>query len=147
MEMIAEKPGWIRHEGMQIFSVDIQPGGLRFATGGGDHKVCTFAFLCFQVRHFLDSVVSSGDAVFWCCEPGMVCARVSATLLTCVWFVPSPGCSSLQGFVLLMFANYTVGAVGAKVRSFTVSRECENWLSELGLQCSVSVCRLNLHCV
>ncbi|KAL6976407.1 hypothetical protein U1Q18_025195 [Sarracenia purpurea var. burkii] len=37
--MIAEKPSWIRHEGMQIFSVDIQPGGLRFATGGGDHKV------------------------------------------------------------------------------------------------------------
>lgn len=38
-EMIAEKPSWVRHEGMQIFSIDIQPGGLRFATGGGDHKV------------------------------------------------------------------------------------------------------------
>jgi protein HIRA/HIR1 len=37
--MIAEKPGWVKHEGMQIFSIDIQPGGLRFATGGGDHKV------------------------------------------------------------------------------------------------------------
>lgn len=37
--MIAEKPSWIRHEDMQIFSIDIQPGGLRFATGGGDHKV------------------------------------------------------------------------------------------------------------
>ncbi|GLT48744.1 hypothetical protein SLA2020_223520 [Shorea laevis] len=37
--MIAEKPLWVRHEGMQIFSVDVQPGGLRFATGGGDHKV------------------------------------------------------------------------------------------------------------
>ncbi|XP_057484159.1 protein HIRA-like isoform X1 [Actinidia eriantha] len=37
--MIAEKPSWIRHEGLQIFSIDIQPGGLRFATGGGDHKV------------------------------------------------------------------------------------------------------------
>lgn len=37
--MIAEKPHWVRHEGMQIFSIDIQPGGLRFATGGGDHKV------------------------------------------------------------------------------------------------------------
>ncbi|KAG5145907.1 hypothetical protein JHK84_031450 [Glycine max] len=24
---------------MQIFSIDVQPGGLRFATGGGDHKV------------------------------------------------------------------------------------------------------------
>ncbi|KAF5937635.1 hypothetical protein HYC85_025141 [Camellia sinensis] len=37
--MIAEKPSWVGHEGMQIFSIDIQPGGLRFATGGGDHKV------------------------------------------------------------------------------------------------------------
>ncbi|KAJ6739346.1 MEMBER OF THE HIR1 FAMILY OF WD-REPEAT PROTEINS [Salix koriyanagi] len=37
--MIAEKPSWVRHEGMQIFSIDIQPGGYRFATGGGDHKV------------------------------------------------------------------------------------------------------------
>ncbi|XP_071711114.1 protein HIRA-like isoform X2 [Rutidosis leptorrhynchoides] len=37
--MIAEKPIWVRHEGMQIYSIDIQPGGLRFATGGGDHKV------------------------------------------------------------------------------------------------------------
>ncbi|KAJ8470377.1 hypothetical protein OPV22_024720 [Ensete ventricosum] len=37
--MITEKPGWVRHEGMQIFSIDIQAGGLRFATGGGDHKV------------------------------------------------------------------------------------------------------------
>ncbi|KAI7730446.1 hypothetical protein M8C21_009532 [Ambrosia artemisiifolia] len=37
--MIAEKPSWVQHEGMQIFSIDIQPGGLRFATGGGDHKV------------------------------------------------------------------------------------------------------------
>ncbi|XP_023756862.1 protein HIRA [Lactuca sativa] len=37
--MIAEKPNWVKHEGMQIFSIDIQPGGLRFATGGGDHKV------------------------------------------------------------------------------------------------------------
>ncbi|KAE9616739.1 hypothetical protein Lal_00034826 [Lupinus albus] len=37
--MIAEKPIWVRHEGMQIFSIDVQPGGLRFVTGGGDHKV------------------------------------------------------------------------------------------------------------
>ncbi|CAN0916744.1 Protein HIRA [Linum grandiflorum] len=37
--MIAEKPSWVKHEGMQIFSIDVQPGGLRFATGGGDHKV------------------------------------------------------------------------------------------------------------
>ncbi|GMG98458.1 hypothetical protein Nepgr_000298 [Nepenthes gracilis] len=37
--MIAEKPSWVRHEGLQIFSIDVQPGGLRFATGGGDQKV------------------------------------------------------------------------------------------------------------
>lgn len=46
--MIAEKPIWIRHEGMQIFSIDVQPGGLRLATGGGDHKVCVLlAFMLF----------------------------------------------------------------------------------------------------
>ncbi|KAI3894045.1 hypothetical protein MKW92_026063 [Papaver armeniacum] len=44
--MIAEKPNWIKHEGMQIFSVDIQPGGLRFATGGGDHKVRIWNMKC-----------------------------------------------------------------------------------------------------
>uniref|UniRef100_A0ACD5XVR1 Uncharacterized protein n=1 Tax=Avena sativa TaxID=4498 RepID=A0ACD5XVR1_AVESA len=38
--MLTEKPSWVRHEGLQIFSIDIQPGGgLRFATGGGDQKV------------------------------------------------------------------------------------------------------------
>lgn len=37
--MIADRPSWIRHEGMQIFTIDVEPGGLRFATGGGDHKV------------------------------------------------------------------------------------------------------------
>lgn len=42
--MIAEKPLWITHEGVQIFSIDIQPGGLRFATGGGDHKVQSFSY-------------------------------------------------------------------------------------------------------
>lgn len=44
--MIAEKPTWIRHESMQIFSIDIQPGGLRFATGGGDHKVRIWNMKC-----------------------------------------------------------------------------------------------------
>ncbi|PIA58970.1 hypothetical protein AQUCO_00400080v1 [Aquilegia coerulea] len=44
--MIAEKPDWIKHEGSQIFSIDIQPGGLRFATGGGDHKVRIWNMLC-----------------------------------------------------------------------------------------------------
>eukprot|EP00250_Pteridium_aquilinum_P005363 c15474_g1_i1 orf=816-3749(+) len=37
--MIVEKPAWLRHEGLQIFSIDIQPSGQRFATAGGDHKV------------------------------------------------------------------------------------------------------------
>lgn len=37
--MIAEKPSWVNHGGTQIFSIDVQPGGLRFATGGGDYKV------------------------------------------------------------------------------------------------------------
>ncbi|KAF8083472.1 hypothetical protein N665_0771s0011 [Sinapis alba] len=38
--MIAEKPVWVKHEGLQqIFSIDVQPNGERFATGGGDHKV------------------------------------------------------------------------------------------------------------
>ncbi|KAG0575691.1 hypothetical protein M758_5G025400 [Ceratodon purpureus] len=37
--MIVEKPTWLRHAGLQIFSVDTQPNGLRFATAGGDHKV------------------------------------------------------------------------------------------------------------
>jgi hypothetical protein len=41
--MITEKPAWIRHEGLQIFSIDIQPGGHRFATGGGDQKVPLFS--------------------------------------------------------------------------------------------------------
>ncbi|KAF9595055.1 hypothetical protein IFM89_036514 [Coptis chinensis] len=44
--MIAEKPIWVRHEGLQIFSIDIQSGGLRFATGGGDHKVRIWNMIC-----------------------------------------------------------------------------------------------------
>ena len=53
--MIAEKPSWIRHEGMQIFSIDVQPGGLRLATGGGDHKacVCVSSYFGFVVSNFL----------------------------------------------------------------------------------------------
>ena len=44
--MLTEKPSWVRHEGLQIFSIDIQPGGLRFATGGGDQKVDSFFLFC-----------------------------------------------------------------------------------------------------
>lgn len=54
--MIAEKPSWVRHEGMQIFSIDIQPGGLRFATGGGDHKV-KFPFLNLYIYIYLLALV------------------------------------------------------------------------------------------
>ena len=43
-KMIAEKPSWVKHDGLQIFSIDIQPGALRFATGGGDYKVLLFSF-------------------------------------------------------------------------------------------------------
>ena len=62
--MIAEKPIWVRHEGMQIFSIDVQPGGLRLATGGGDHKV-----LCFVLEfQFV------GEFEFWfCCYLGLLC--------------------------------------------------------------------------
>lgn len=50
IEMIAEKPVWVKHEGLQqIFSIDVQPNGERFATGGGDHKVSPFLrFYCFS---------------------------------------------------------------------------------------------------
>lgn len=48
--MIAEKPSWVRHEGMQIFSIDVQPGGHRFATGGGDHKVWELFFSPLLVK-------------------------------------------------------------------------------------------------
>lgn len=58
--MIAEKPSWIRHGGTQIFSIDIQPGGLRFATGGGDHKVCS---LCSNV-FFISKIFISNLACF-----------------------------------------------------------------------------------
>lgn len=50
--MITEKPSWIRHEGLQIFSIDIQPGGLRFATGGGDQKVCCVVLCRFVFPYF-----------------------------------------------------------------------------------------------
>jgi len=53
-KMIAEKPSWVRHEGMQIFSIDVQPGGLRFATGGGDHKVRNFTFFGAQLWKILN---------------------------------------------------------------------------------------------
>lgn len=59
--MIAEKPSWVRHEGMQIFSIDVQPGGLRFATGGGDHKVRNFTIFKAQ----LWKILKFGYSVIW----------------------------------------------------------------------------------
>jgi protein HIRA/HIR1 len=53
--MLTEKPSWVRHEGLQIFSIDIQPSGLRFATGGGDQKVGFFSYARFFLQCHLSS--------------------------------------------------------------------------------------------
>ncbi|KAE8656743.1 Protein HIRA [Hibiscus syriacus] len=50
--MIAEKPSWVRHEGMQILSVDVQPGG-------GDHKVR----ICWWAKHGRYFASGSDDQV------------------------------------------------------------------------------------
>jgi hypothetical protein len=50
--MIVEKPMWLRHAGLQIFSLDVQPSGLRFATAGGDHKVSPSKSFVFFFRLF-----------------------------------------------------------------------------------------------
>ncbi|KAG6548535.1 hypothetical protein Mapa_010023 [Marchantia paleacea] len=46
--MIVEKLDWLRHAGLQIFSLDIQPDGSRFATAGGDHKVRIWSMTALQ---------------------------------------------------------------------------------------------------
>lgn len=46
--MIVEKLEWLRHGGLQIFSLDIQPDGSRFATAGGDHKVRIWSMAALQ---------------------------------------------------------------------------------------------------
>ncbi|CAM6104964.1 unnamed protein product [Calypogeia fissa] len=46
--MIVEKLDWLRHAGLQIFSLDIQPDGSRFATAGGDHKVRIWSMAALQ---------------------------------------------------------------------------------------------------
>lgn len=65
--MIAEKPSWIRHEGMQIFSIDVQPGGHRFATGGGDHKVWLLSYLILVclVADKIQEMGNTMDFKFW----------------------------------------------------------------------------------
>jgi WD40 repeat protein len=36
---------WVSHSNMPILSVDVQPNGFRFVTGGSDHKVCVWNLL------------------------------------------------------------------------------------------------------
>ncbi|KAL6656508.1 hypothetical protein ACP70R_007334 [Stipagrostis hirtigluma subsp. patula] len=60
--MITEKPSWIRHEGLQIFSIDIQHGGLRFATGGGDQKVVSaITFVRIWSMKSVDKATANDD--------------------------------------------------------------------------------------
>lgn len=67
--MIAEKPSWVRHEGMQIFSIDVQPGGLRFATGGGDHKVWLLSLiLCIKSLNLMMNLNFSVCRCFACVQ-------------------------------------------------------------------------------
>lgn len=39
------KVDWVMHSNMPILSVDAQPNGYRFVTGGTDHKVCIWNLL------------------------------------------------------------------------------------------------------
>jgi len=39
------KIDWVMHNNMPILSVDVQPNGFRFVTGGADHKVCIWNLL------------------------------------------------------------------------------------------------------
>ena len=36
---------WVSHSNMPILSVDVQPNGFRFVTGGSDHKVTIWNLL------------------------------------------------------------------------------------------------------
>lgn len=73
--MIVEKPTWLRHAGLQIFSVDTQPNGFRFATAGGDHKVrisnmnnFTYNLVLLQDNDVL--VLELSCVVWWCIIAG-----------------------------------------------------------------------------
>lgn len=39
------KVEWVSHSKMPILSVDVQPNGFRYVTGGTDHKVCIWNLL------------------------------------------------------------------------------------------------------
>lgn len=36
---------WVTHSNMPILSVDVQPNGFRFITGGSDSKLCLWNLL------------------------------------------------------------------------------------------------------
>lgn len=62
--MIAEKPVWVKHEGLQqIFSIDVQPNGERFATGGGDHKVSLSLSLFFPPFDFFFVLILDSETL------------------------------------------------------------------------------------
>jgi protein HIRA/HIR1 len=42
--MLVQKPDWVAHSG-PIYSIDVHPGGTRFATAGSDHKVKLWSLL------------------------------------------------------------------------------------------------------
>lgn len=83
--MITEKPSWIRHEGLQIFSIDIQPGDLRFATGGGDQKVSSETFILCLAQFALSSCLS----------------QLASVLLTVVLLIHAASLLSLNGVSFL----------------------------------------------
>ncbi|KAK9842260.1 hypothetical protein WJX81_003301 [Elliptochloris bilobata] len=42
--MLVQKPEWVAHSG-PVYSIDVHPGGTRFATAGSDHKVKVWSLL------------------------------------------------------------------------------------------------------
>ena len=43
---------WVSHSNMPILTVDVQPNGYRFVTGGGDYRVCVWNLLpVVSARH------------------------------------------------------------------------------------------------
>ena len=39
------KVDWVNHSKMPILSVDVQPNGFRYLTGGTDHNICIWNLL------------------------------------------------------------------------------------------------------
>jgi hypothetical protein len=43
---------WVSHQNMPILSLDAQPNGFRFVTGGSDHKVCIWNLMpALSLKH------------------------------------------------------------------------------------------------